>query len=270
MKLEDIVKGNVIAGVVPGKLVRVVAAEMRGADALELVYKAEGALGQRRLSRVEEDGLLVVSNRAWRPTPGSVLALLVVVLAAFAAYQFLPHPKASMEGPVVNDIPVVIRTNGGMLEVAKVKHRRTFNLTEVATFAGFEVPFCTATASYTFDAHTTYRVKLAKDWAASYRNQRLQVTAPRLEPALPVAFDTARLKATLEKCPFMPGGTQEALLRSIGGKLAKDASNPAYLDLARNGGARETVREFAQKWLINQKTYNIPPNTPIDVMFADE
>ncbi len=157
-----------------------------------------------------------------------------------------------------------------MLELAEIKHRRTFNLTQTLSAAGVRIPFCKATASYTVDTHITYRVRLAKDWSAEYRNQRLELRVPRLEPALPVAFDTSRLNATLQKCPLVPPGIQDDLLQTVSGTLAKDAQNPRYLDLARNGGARDTVREFALKWLISQKNYNIPLNTPIDVKFDGE
>ena len=271
MKLEEIATGKVIAGVVPGKLVSVVAAEMRGLDALELVYRVEGSLGQRRLSRVDEDGLLHVSNPVWLSDRSlKLLAGLVALILAFAVFYAWPRHKTITGGTASNDIPVVIRTNGGMLEVATIKHRRTFPLTEVLFVAGIRVPFCKATASYTVDTYITYRVRLSREWYTPYHNKRLQVRAPRLEPALPVAFDTSKLKATLEKCPMMPSGTEDDLLRSISGKLAKDAWDPRYLQLARNNGARNTVSEFARKWLISQKAYDIPPNTPIDVLFDDE
>lgn len=270
MKLEELQTGKLVAGVVPGKLVKVVAAEMRGPDALELVFRADGAVAQRRLSRADEESLVLASNQGWSPKfDRRLLAVLAVALVALAAFYLLRRePKA--EAPVSNDIPIVIRTNGGMLEVATVKHRRTFNLTEVLYVAGIKVPFCKATAAYTVDTSITYRIKLAKEWGAFYRNQRLQLTAPPLEPALPVAFDTSRMKATLEKCPLMSSGTQDNLMRSIGGKLAQDAKDPRYVQVARNNGARDTVSEFAQKWLISQKSYNIPSNTPIDVVFEDE
>lgn len=42
------------------------------------------------------------------------------------------------------------------------------------------------------------------------------------------------------------------------------------MDNGLKGGARETVREYVQKWLVRQKGYNIPPDTPIDVLFEGE
>ena len=122
LKLEEIQQGKTIAGVVPGKLVRVVAAEMRGDGALELVYSVEGSLGQRRLSRADEDGLLLTSNQTWwRRADPKVLAMLVLLIGALGVYKFLTWSTPDTDGPVSNDMPVFIRTNGGMLEVGQRK-----------------------------------------------------------------------------------------------------------------------------------------------------
>jgi len=174
-----------------------------------------------------------------------------------------------------NDFPVVLRTNGGLLEVATLKHRRSFNLTNAITLLGYPVPFCKETASYTTDTYITYRVRLAKRWEAEYRNRHLYVTTPPVEPALPVAFDTSRLKASLNSCRFVPSlNTQAELLRSISGRLKKDALDPqriAYVkDHGKGGSARDTVREFVQKWMVSQRGYDIPQNAVIDVAFADD
>ena len=42
LRLEEIQRGQTLAGIAPDKLVSVVAAEMRGSDSLELTYKVEG------------------------------------------------------------------------------------------------------------------------------------------------------------------------------------------------------------------------------------
>ncbi|NEX95223.1 hypothetical protein [Caulobacter sp. 17J65-9] len=275
MRLEDIRRGMLIAGVVPGKLVSVVAAEMNG-DTLEVTYRVDGALGQRLLSRADEAGVLPAGDppstiEKWRrlAEPRFVLPALLVIALAFGALSLSRHKTAPE--PAFTDTPVVIRTNGGLLEVVKVRYPRPVNLTNMFVVLGIDVPFCKEHASYTVDAHITYRVRLAKHWSADYRNQRLFVKAPKLEPATPVAFDTRGLKGTLSKCALAPGlGTQADLLRRVSSLLEADAKNPKYVDFARDHGARDTVREFVQKWLITQKGYDIPPNTPIEVEFDGE
>jgi len=107
------------------------------------------------------------------------------------------------------------------------------------------------------------------------KNGHLYVTAPALEPALPVAFDTSRLKTTLDRCRFVPSmNTQNTLLQSISHQLEIDALEPHrkafVIDHGPLGGARDTVQEFARKWLLSQRGYDISPNTPIEVTFRGE
>jgi hypothetical protein len=209
--------------------------------------------------------------------------LVVVAVIAIAAFGYSWWAQSSIIGKkgedegnfASNDFPVIIRTAGGFLEAATIRHRRTFNLTNVFTFLGKKVPICKEKASVTVDTYITYRVRLAKRWAAELENGQLYVTAPRLEPSLPVAFDTSTFSAEIDKCALAPGlDSQNDLMRSISARLKKDAFDPeriAYaMDNGLKGGARETVREYVQKWLVRQKGYNIPPDTPIEVSFEGE
>jgi len=196
----------------------------------------------------------------------------LVLMALAALWFFTRQPPAPKEGPTAsNDIPVVIRTNGGLLEVATVRHRRSFDLTKVATVVGIEVPICKETATYAVDAAITYRVKLAKRWVGDYNNGVLTMVVPPPEPSIPVAFDTSRLRATLDDCALMPDlHAKDDLLRSISRQLANDARGPSYMKIARNAEAKATIREFARKWVLGQKSYDLPANVPIEVVFSDE
>ncbi len=67
MKLEQITKGAQLAGIEPGKIVRVVSADPLGDNAVTVVYKADdGRLGERVLFRSNESDLNVASiGRPW-------------------------------------------------------------------------------------------------------------------------------------------------------------------------------------------------------------
>jgi hypothetical protein len=195
--------------------------------------------------------------------------LAVLLIGSLTIWLFA---KPEIPDPTLpGDIPVVIRTNGGLLEVASVRHRRSFDLAKDMTFLGFPMPFCRETARYAVDAVITYRVKLATRWAGEIENGRLLLTVPPPRPAIPVAFDTSRLTDALDACRFAPSmNTKSDLLKSISGKLAADAIGPRYVALARDP-ARKTVQEFAQKWLLSQSHYrNLNRGIPIDVSFTDE
>jgi hypothetical protein len=198
-------------------------------------------------------------------------AVVIVSAIILGGWLLRRSPPPSPGSTAANDIPVVITTNGGLLEVATIRHRRSFNLTEAATVLGYTVPFCKETATYVVDAAITYRVRLAKRWVGDYSDGTLHLSVPPPKPSIPVAFDTSRLRATLDSCWFAPSlGAKDDLLRSISGQLAQDANGPGYRSLARGEKARATVRQFAQKWILSQKRYDLPADTPIAVTFTDE
>lgn len=202
----------------------------------------------------------------------ALVGLTLLIAVAFAGFWYVSKSQINDQGPVAsNDIPVVVRTNGGLLEVATIHHRRAFDLTKAFTILGYQVPFCKETATYTVDAAITYRIRLAKRWVGDYTGGTLYLSVPPPEPSLPVAFDTSRLRATLDGCRLAPSlNTKDELLRSISSKLATDAKQAGYMRLARGDEARATVEEFARKWLIGQNSYNLPSSTPIEVSFNDE
>lgn len=198
------------------------------------------------------------------------LWVLSLVLTCGLTAWIVWRPDSPDPAPAT-DIPVVIRTNGGLLEVANVKHRRLFKLAMDHTLFGKRVPVCRERTSYEVDAVITYRVKLATRWKGDLEGGRLFLTVPPPVPAIPVAFDTSRLTATFRACSFVPSmKTKDRLLRSISGTLAADARGPRYAALARNA-ARKTVEEFARKWVLGQSRYDtLARSTPIEVAFSDE
>lgn len=202
----------------------------------------------------------------------TLIGFAMLLLGGIALAWYVLRPPVVEQGPAAsNDIPVVIRTNGGLLEVATIRHRRAFDLTNAFTVLGYKIPFCKETATYTVDAAITYRVRLAKRWIGDYTDGTLHLSVPPPEPSLPVAFDTSRLRATLDACRLAPSlNTKDDLLRSISGKLANDAKGPGYMKIARGVEARATIEEFASKWLLGQKRYDLPNGTPIEVIFNDE
>ena len=63
MLLEDLKAGLRIAGVIPGQVITVLAAQAHGPDALELTYKtAAGALGQQVVFRQDQDTISVAET----------------------------------------------------------------------------------------------------------------------------------------------------------------------------------------------------------------
>lgn len=170
------------------------------------------------------------------------------------------------------DFPVVLRTKGGMLEVASVKGQRNFRKSTDPAVLGKSFSYCRERASWTAPYKITYRVRLEKRWNLRYYKGQLIARVPELEPSLPVAIDTARTKpGAQESCWFIPNlGTRDKAFAEISPKLKKLANSASTKNFAREA-ARETIKEFIRTWAFDQTNYpDLPPDAPIRVIFPGE
>jgi hypothetical protein len=170
------------------------------------------------------------------------------------------------------DFPVVLRIKGGMLEVAYFRGRRSFPKSTDPKILDQSISICREKASWIVPYKITYRVKMEKRWALRYKDGTLFARVPELEPSLPVAIDTQKLKKGAEEsCWFVPDmGTRDRALRSITPALNKLAKSKASKDFAREA-ARKTMNEFLRTWVFNQTDYpGISPDAKIVVTFPGE
>jgi hypothetical protein len=103
------------------------------------------------------------------------------------------------------------------------------------------------------------------------RGGRLAVWEPGGD--LPVAIDTAGIERDVSGTWALLRFTSRAALsdleRTVTEKLAEKARSRDYLDRQRQE-ARETVQEFARRWLIEQTRWRPSGIQEIRVAFADE
>lgn len=210
---------------------------------------------------------------------------VLVLIICVAAFYVLPSTFSKLlpdligsqdvpdEGHSSNlDFPVVIRVDGGMLEVASVTGQRVFPKATDPAILGKAIPYCREKASWAAPYKITYRLRLGERWPLRYYDGTLIARVPELEPALPVAFDSSQLrKGAEESCWFIPDqGTRDRALRSISPALEAMANDPNTKNFARES-ARKSVTEFLRAWAFNQTVYgNLPPDTKIKVMFPGE
>jgi hypothetical protein len=150
----------------------------------------------------------------------------------------------------------VVRTPGGMLEVATLEKSEEFGWRVGRTCPLLD---CTellgsTTSHVRVTAHYTYRIPLAATWTLSLREGRYELRVPALEPAEPVAFDTRAMQVRTERTRWLSPAAapnREAVVRHLGPELARRARQDHYLRLAEEGAAA-TVTEFAQRWLREQ------------------
>jgi hypothetical protein len=198
------------------------------------------------------------------------VALLIVALAAWAAWHVYSGRGTRVETTVsAPEVPVVIRTEGGLLEVATVMAQERFTRSDTREFWGIHLG--TTVSHIQAPVHYRYHIALAKEWRVVIRGKTCIVHAPAIKPSLPVAFDTSAMQmythngwARLNKHENLA-----ALARSMTPELEKRALSPAYRQLVTEP-ARQTVREFVMQWLIKEQKWSRDPAYAVEVLFPGE
>ena len=187
------------------------------------------------------------------------------VLAYFSWHRAAPpsQPPRAVGGPVV------IQTQGGMLEVSTVTNHERFESTTNHTILG--VPVGTTVAMIQVPAVYRYRIPLAKEWTVRNEGGTLIAVAPVVQPALPVAVDLSKLQSFSSGtwAPITAPSLLAALQKSITPELEKKAVTAAMVQLQREA-ARQTVTEFVNKWVVEQPKWKIGKAPAVLVFFEDE
>ena len=205
----------------------------------------------------------------------STTKLIVILTALFSVLlnvwlvRKVWHHDEPVVRTVITDAPVVMRTNGGLLEVSTITSPERFESAHDHTILG--VPMGTTVTNIRVPATYRYHIDLAPEWKILLREKTFVVVAPSVKPSLPVAIDTAKLEAQSFGVwsLFTGHGQIEQLQRSITQALADKASSTPYVQMQRES-ARATVKEFVAKWLITQEQWKDVAAYPIKVFFADE
>jgi hypothetical protein len=183
-----------------------------------------------------------------------------------AASKILGPVRAAPRAEVI-----VLRTPGGLLEVSSIHATEVFDATVKHTVLGVDIgetmPRIRLPAVY------RYHVELTPEWRVVRADGVFTIVAPRIRPTLPVAVDLAGIEkdvaGTWMLVPFTGTKDLDRLERSITDRLAQKARSRDYIDRQRDD-ARETVREFARKWLVEQTRWKSAKYEDVRVLFEDE
>ncbi|MEO8022797.1 hypothetical protein [Polaromonas sp.] len=197
--------------------------------------------------------------------------LLMLVLAAWAAWHVYSSGKDTRIETTVSapEVPVVIRTEGGLLEVATVMAQERFTRSDTREFWGIHLG--TTVSHIQAPVHYRYHIELAREWRVVIRDKTCIVQAPAIKPSLPVAFDTSAMQMYTQNgwARLNKHDNLAALARSMTPELEKRAQSPAYRQLVTEP-ARQTVREFVMQWLIKEQKWSRDPAYTVEVLFPGE
>jgi hypothetical protein len=202
-----------------------------------------------------------------RVIAAGVLAAAAAALGAIALYTSTTPKQEKVE--LLDPARVIIlRTPGGMLEVATLSRSEEFAWSSRYTCPLIDCPtlFANTVSRVRVPVHYVYRLPLADKWELHPRQDHYELVVPGLQPASPVAFDTTQMQIESRKEGWVTPGkraNEHSLLRELGPELQKRAGQESYLKLVQPH-AEKTVQEFAAKWMVEQK---ITIDKPVTVRF---
>jgi hypothetical protein len=201
---------------------------------------------------------------------GAVVAAVAIALGIGWVAQRIDGDKREVRSTLVApEKPVVMRTKGGLLEVATVRALERFTREDSRDFWGIDL----GTTVSQIQAPVTYRfhIEMAREWPIEIRGRTAIARAPAIKPSLPVAFDTTLMEKYTRAgwARFNKEENLEALERSMTPMLAERAAGEAYRGLAEDA-ARKTIAEFITIWLLKETDWKRDPLYKVVVLFPGE
>lgn len=199
-------------------------------------------------------------------------AVAVIVMGSeFKPGNLWPWSKTGEEvasGPGTEIL--VMRTPGGELEVARIIATEQFDKKFVYSVLGAEVG--KTVAHIRVPATYRYHIELAPEWEVTRRGEVFKVITPPVKPTLPVAVDLAKMEKDVGGDWYLvvlnDQQDLDALEREITAKLEEKAKSDVYVGWQRDG-ARKTVTEFVEKWLVTQQAWKAAEKPRIEVEFGE-
>ena len=201
---------------------------------------------------------------------GAVVAAVAIALGIGWVAQRIDGDKREVRSTLVApEKPVVMRTKGGLLEVATVRALERFTREDSRDFWGIDL----GTTVSQIQAPVTYRfhIEMAREWPIEIRGRTAIARAPAIKPSLPVAFDTTLMEKYTRAgwARFNKEENLEALERSMTPMLAERAAGEAYRGLAEDA-ARKTIAEFITIWLLKETDWKRDPLHKVVVLVPGE
>jgi hypothetical protein len=196
---------------------------------------------------------------------------MVLVMASGAAlWRWHPLWVNRIQTSVLSsEVPVVMRTEGGLLEVAVIRAQERFSRIDAREFWG--IPLGTTVSHIQAPAFYRYHIELARQWPLVIRGKTCIVRAPALQPSLPVAFDTSAMQTFTQNgwARFNSRDNLEALQKAMSAELELRARSEAYRQLVTEP-ARQTVKEFVARWLVKEGSWGTGSGYEVQVLFPGE
>jgi len=209
-------------------------------------------------------------HRNARIAAGILLAAGLAAAAGWLAYDRLfGRWSVTQTSVAASGIPVVMRSAGGLLEIATVTVHERFRRTDTREF--WAIPLGTTVSIIQVPVTYRYHIERAGEWPIHVDGTTAVVRAGDVKPSLPAAIDTSKMEKYTQSgwARFNKDENLRQLERSITPELRTRANDPAIRQLALDAG-RQTVREFVTTWLLKEQGWKRDADHKVIVLFPGE
>lgn len=198
-----------------------------------------------------------------------LVAAAAAALVPLAAWLLWPKDKPAGRVTAASaDVPVVMHTSGGRLEVATVTATEVFRLdAPPRTLLGIDLG--STVSQVRVKVVYRYHIEMAREWPIRLRGAAAVVEAGEVKPTLPVAFDTTTLEKETRSGwgRFDKHQNLDELERRMTPELDRRAQGYKALALE---AARRSVGDFVRTWLVKERLRPAGTTTSVQVVFAGE
>jgi hypothetical protein len=197
---------------------------------------------------------------------GTSLCWLMVLKAGGIAAKFR---RGSIQHTWIEEVTRISRAQGLRLEVGVVESWATIQRSDELNWLWGKLYLGTTATEIRVPATYRYHIQLNDDWRVDTEQNVCLVRAPRIEPTLPVAFDSSRMqKRTDQGWARWDADKQMAELEAT---LTQELARHAKVNVALvRDQCRKTVAEFVQKWLVREEHWRQDRFVAIKVGFENE
>lgn len=163
----------------------------------------------------------------------------------------------------------VIHTDGGSLEVARIKAYETFRLTSDKQRWGIDLG--TTESEVQVAALFRYHIPMQKQWPFECGTTTCLVRAPAPQPSPPAAIYSSETRKQTRSgwARFDKHQNLEALERTLTGELDKRAASLRNLEASKQEG-KKAVEQFVRQWLAKNRRSADGNQLRVVVLFPGE
>jgi hypothetical protein len=164
---------------------------------------------------------------------------------------------------------IVLRTPGGLLEVARIKAYERFTRSDSLSWGPIDLG--TTVSEIEVAALYRYQIEMARQWPLRCDAQACVVRAGEPLPALPAGIytDEVRKRSQSGWARFNKDENLAQLERSVAAELGSRAHSARNIEAARTAG-RKTVQEFVRTWMLKDPALQPAARRRIVVLFPGE